>query len=148
MKAIVQDFIKTHPKDLKIKYVRNIYGYKTGVVVKIGQGKDAKIGWSMVHSREDSLLRYRKPHQLPIWQWMERNNVPYPVILAEPFYHRLLENGCFISIPDFDRYKGLALAIDKALSNEVSITSNGTILIKDAPIHTNLALVLADIVQH
>lgn len=147
-KTEVKQFLVENHKNIKIKYIRNVYGYKAGVVIKIGRGTEALIGWSTVHPSQDSTVHYRKPHQLPIYQWMERNGVSYHVILSSGFYHKLLENGCVVNIPRFDKYEGLAIAIERALNREVFVDETGDVLLpKSAPFNDYLASALRDIAE-
>ena len=146
MKSLSSYFIEKN--NVKIRYIRNVYGYKTGVVVKVGKGADAKYGWSSVHSTTDVEYKFVKPHQTPIYQWMVNNEVPFDIILSSSFYHQLLDNACFIPVPRFDREIALTLAFNRALKNEFELSKNGRVVLKgNVPRKDNLILALNSLAQ-
>lgn len=124
--VLVREFLKANT-DIKINYVRDIYGHKKGVVVRIGRDKDAKIGWSLVNIN-DMVIMHRKPHQLPFYQWMKGMGASGDTIYFDPAFQRLLENGGYVKIPKFDKYEGLYWAINRAMSGSLTVEEG---IIKD-----------------
>ena len=142
--VIVSEFLQNHAKDIKITYVRDVYGFKKGVVVRLFKGKDAKVGWSVVHPN-DCTIRFRKPHQLPFYQWMVGTGCKAETIYWDVAFQRLLENGGYVKEPKFDKYEGLSMAINRALTSPITTTDSEITLAKDIPNDEDLINALAEV---
>lgn len=120
MFSLLKDYLESH--NVLIRYVRNIYGYKIGVVVAIGKDK---IGYSMVNHEDDYLyLSSIKVHQLPAIQQMvhysEKMGKPLDILSSKVYKVFAQEGQNGISIPKFNREEGVRRAIEDA-ENEASI---------------------------
>lgn len=127
MKSFAKDYMKR--QRVLVSYVRDTFGYKRGVVVAVAPGQ---IGYSQVHHSLDSDYKYVKPHQLPVLQKMEskmraevESDIPVDTsyaILHSKAYKKLMDNEGVIHVPNFDKEKGITIALKRALDNPIKFT--------------------------
>jgi hypothetical protein len=105
-----------------VAYVRDILGYRKGVVVALGKNQ---IGYSLVNLSEDVLWTRVKPHQLPAIQKMIQGKMSYDEIVKTAPYQRCINENHMTRIPKFEKRIGLLIALDSCLRSEVEWMATG-----------------------
>jgi hypothetical protein len=104
---------------IMIAYVRDKFGFKKGVVVAIGPGE---LGWSMVDAA-DHEGRFLTVENIPILAKYLCNPDNHDVIPADaaldcfvhhPAFKAWEREGGYISVPLFDRARGIEQAVNRA----------------------------------
>jgi hypothetical protein len=95
-----------------IQYVRNVFGFKKGIVVAIS--KDG-VGWSLVNNTLDIQWRKASPMSIPPIQRMANDGKPLLEIMKHPAYVRAVKSEFAIRVPQFDVDIGLMKALGRAL---------------------------------
>jgi hypothetical protein len=137
--TLTGQFIIQH--SVKVCYVRNVFGYRKGVVVKIGKGKDAKYGWSLVHKSDYDFNKKVKYNQLPVFQ----ENIFHD---KEEVLEKLLNIGGYVRSPKFNKEHGKAIAINRALQDPIQVEYEFPIIVGEMPHDKDLVAVLVDMFQH
>lgn len=139
--TLTGDFITKN--SVKVSYVHDIFGYRKGVVIKVGKGKEAKYGWSLVHKLDGEAKFGVKYTQLPIFQ---ENRFHDKVEVLE----KLLLQNSWVHIPNFDKEQGKVIAINRALQQPiVAENTHFPVLVgEDMPYDRDLLGILMDMVEH
>jgi len=137
--TLTGQFIIEH--SVKVAYVRNIFGYRKGVVVKIGKGKDAKYGWSLVHKSDYDFNKKVNYNQLPVFQ----ENIYHDKVEV---LEKLLNNSGYVRSPKFNKEHGKAIAINRALQEPIIVDPTFPILVGEMPHDKDLVAVLVDMIEH
>ena len=114
MNGVVKDFMSKNK--IIVSYVRDVYGFKKGVVVALGKDK---LGFSMVKQSEDIEWKRLKPWQIPSIQRMSTMGVSLEEIMFSPAFEKLEKDDHSVKVPLFNKQVGLMLAIDSALRSEI-----------------------------
>ena len=136
--GVIGDFLKNY-KDMRITYLRDMFGFKCGVIVTLGRGKNTKIGWS-VSNPEDSKFIRTKPHNVPAYDFLVRHNVSTDMIVRSNFFQYIIERP-FIPVPNFDKVMGVSVALNRALVSPIQMDGEDCYNFpKGFPIHNTVAM--------
>lgn len=136
--TVTGEFLKN--KDVKVAYVRDIFGYKKGVVVKIGRGKDAKYGWSLSNKSDGDYIE-REIHQLPVFHGKKLAADKELEIVKVLFKQRGI-----VRVPYFDTEVGKVIALSRALKNKVFMKDD-VVVAHNLPIDKDLINVIRDMIE-
>jgi hypothetical protein len=123
-----------------VVYVRDIYGYRKGIVVALSP---TQIGWSMV-SKRDFDYQNVNPMQTPYVQRIMARKVPISplmtkgeiaeairanneidsAVLNDIGFQKVMKNDNWINVPVFNRASGLLRAINRAARSKFSINTD------------------------
>jgi hypothetical protein len=112
---VIGEYMKS--EKILIRYLKDIYGYRKGVVVALSPNH---IGFSIVSSTECEYQRLH-PEQLPVIKKMIHENRSLEEIVSSTPYRKCMRNQGVVRIPRFDLRTGFLLALDSARRQEVEI---------------------------
>ena len=126
---ILLDYLSKHK--VLIEYVKDIYGFKKGVVVATAQDR---VGWSLIDAW-DVRIEQHDPIKLPAVQKLIKGKVTLEQITSSKSYKRAIKEHCAIPVPIFDPNIGIFIAIGRSLSSNISESASeqGETRIKPPP---------------
>ena len=133
MDSVVKYFLSKNK--VLLQYVYDEFGFKYACVAAVGPGR---IGWSMCHHTEDSILRRMKPHQLPRIQRLaltcESESEFAMEMLNSHAYKRLMNANGYVRVPQFKRERAIEEAVNRALADKVWV--EGEVIDQTIPVKT------------
>ncbi len=112
MNPVLKQYLKENK--VLIQYVRNVFGYKKGIVVAISKDR---VGWSLVNNTLDIQWRKVSPLSISPIQRMVNEGKPLQEIVRHPAYIKAARNEFAVRVPQFDQDVGLLKALGRALDH-------------------------------